>query len=68
MDIAVSSRDDLNQLLAGLNAWQFNERLARLEQSLQQLEFINGTALSLLQKLVPTIMPAQAQPQPGEPE
>mgnify|MGYP001010665016 FL=1 len=68
MDIAVSSRDDLNQLLAGLNAWQFNERLARLEQSLQQLEFINGTTLSLLQKLVPTIMPAQAQPQPGEPE
>ncbi len=68
MDIAVSSRDDLNQLLAGLNAWQFNERLARLEQSLQQLEFINGTTLSLLPKLVPTIMPAQAQPQPGEPE
>lgn len=68
MDIAVSSRDDLNQLLAGLNAWQFNERLARLEQSLQQLEMINGTTLSLLQKLVPTIMPAQAQPQPGEPE
>ena len=53
-EISVSSRDDLDQLLAGLNAWQFNERLARLEQSLQQLEVINSTTLTLLQKLLPT--------------
>ena len=68
MDIAVSSRDDLNQLLAGLNAWQFNERLARLEQSLQQLEMINGTTLALLQKLVPSIAPPESEAQPGQPE
>ncbi len=66
MDIAVSSRDDLDQLLAGLNAWQFNERLARLEQSLQQLEMINSTTLSLLQKLLPSIAPPDSEQQPGK--
>jgi putative secretion ATPase (PEP-CTERM system associated) len=66
--VALSSNDDLNHLLAGLNAWQFNERLARLEQSLQQLEIINGTTLSLLQKLLPSIVLPESEPQPGEPE
>ena len=56
-ELDVSSREDLNHLLAGLNAWQFNERLGRLEQSLQQLELINGTTLSLLQKIVSSIVP-----------
>jgi general secretion pathway protein A len=56
-ELDVSSREDLNHLLAGLNAWQFNERLGRLEQSLQQLELINGTTLSLLQKIVLSIVP-----------
>ncbi|PKO35748.1 MAG: ATPase [Betaproteobacteria bacterium HGW-Betaproteobacteria-7] len=39
-------------VLAGLNAQQFGERLARLERSLLQLEKINSTTLSLLQQLV----------------
>ena len=56
-EFEVSSREDLNHLLAGLNAWQFNERLGRLEQSLQQLELINGTTLSLLQKIVSSLVP-----------
>jgi hypothetical protein len=56
-ELDVSSREDLNYLLAGLTAWQFNERLGRLEQSLQQLELINGTTLSLLQKIVLSIVP-----------
>lgn len=66
--IAVSSNEDLNQLLAGLNAWQFNERLARLEQSLQQLEMINSTTLSLLQKLLPSTAPAEPESQTRDPE
>ena len=68
MDIAVSSREDLNHLLAGLNAWQFNERLGRLEQSLQKLEMINGTTLALLQKFVPSITPPESEPQSKDPE
>ena len=56
-DLSGSSREDLAALLEGLNAWQFNERLGRLEQSLQQLEVINGTTLSLLQKIVSSIAP-----------
>jgi len=56
----------LNHLLAGLNAWQFNERLGRLEQSLQQLELINGTTLSLLQKIVSSIVP-DSESSPKEP-
>ena len=39
-------------VLAGLNAQQFGDRLARLERSLLQLEKINSTTLSLLQQLV----------------
>ena len=62
MEIAVSSHDDLSHLLAGLNAWQFNERLARLEKSLQQLEIINSTTLSLLQKLVTSNSPPECEP------
>jgi putative secretion ATPase (PEP-CTERM system associated) len=61
-EFEVSSREDLNHLLAGLNAWQFNERLGRLEQSLQQLELINGTTLSLLQKIVSSIVPDHEAP------
>ena len=61
-EFEVSSREDLNHLLAGLNAWQFNERLGRLEQSLQQLELINGTTLSLLQKIVSSIVPDNEAP------
>jgi general secretion pathway protein A len=60
-----SSGEDLNHLLAGLNAWQFNERLGRLEQSLQQLELINGTTLSILQKIVSSIVPKN-ETSPGE--
>jgi putative secretion ATPase (PEP-CTERM system associated) len=65
---SVSSNDDLNHLLSGLNAWQFNERLARLEQSLQQLEMINSTTLSLLQKLLPSIAPPEQESQSKDPE
>lgn len=65
-DISVTSRDDLDQLLAGLNAWQFNERLARLEQSLQQLEVINSTTLTLLQKLLPTLPATDPETPAGE--
>ena len=65
-EISVSSRDDLDQLLAGLNAWQFNERLARLELSLQQLEVINSTTLTLLQKLLPTFSAPDSETQTGE--
>ena len=64
--IGISSPEELNHLLAGLNAWQFNERLARLEQSLRQLEIINGTTLSLLQRLVPSIAQQDSEPQPTE--
>jgi general secretion pathway protein A len=42
---------DLNQLLTGLNAGQFNDRLARLEKSLHQIEIINATTLALLHKI-----------------
>ncbi len=42
---------DLNQLLSGLNAGQFNDRLARLEKSLHQIEVINATTLALLHKI-----------------
>jgi len=57
IDLTGSSREDLTALVEGLNAWQFNERLGRLEQSLQQLEMINGTTLSLLQRIVSSIAP-----------
>jgi putative secretion ATPase (PEP-CTERM system associated) len=65
-EISVSSPDDLDQLLAGLNAWQFNERLARLELSLQQLEMINSTTLTLLQKLLPALSATDSEKQAGE--
>jgi general secretion pathway protein A len=65
-ELDASSREDMNHLLAGLNAWQFNERLGRLEQSLQQLELINGTTLSLLQKIVSSIVPDN-EPSPTKP-
>lgn len=68
LGIDISSRDDLDQLLAGLNAWQFNERLARLEHGLQQLEMINSTTLSLLQRLIPSLAPPDSEAQPKEPE
>lgn len=42
---------DLSQLLSGLNAGQFNERLARIERSLHQIEVINATTLVLLHKI-----------------
>lgn len=42
---------DLNQLLSGLNAGQFNDRLARVERSLHQLEVINATTLALMYKI-----------------
>jgi general secretion pathway protein A len=62
-DVDISSRDELNRLLGGLNAWQLNERLGRLEQGLQQLEMINGKTLSLLQRLVPSIVPSDTKSQ-----
>ena len=62
-EFALSSREDLDHLLAGLNAWQFNERLGRLEQGLQQLEVINGATLSLLQKFISSIAP-ESKPEP----
>lgn len=57
LDLGGSPREDLTALLEGLNAWQFNERLGRLEHSLQQLEVINGTTLSLLQRIVSAVAP-----------
>jgi len=66
LDTGGASREDFAVLLEGLNAWQFNERLGRLEQSLRQLEMINGTALSLLQRIVSSIAPEGAL-QPKEP-
>jgi len=65
-EISVSSLDDMDQLLAGLNAWQFNERLARLELSLQQLEMINSTTLTLLQKLLPALSATDSEKPAGE--
>jgi hypothetical protein len=60
LDLGGTSRAEFSALLEGLNAWQFNERLGRLEQSLRQLELINGTALSLLQTIVLSIAPEDA--------
>jgi len=57
LDLGGSSRAELSALLEGLNAWQFNERLGRLEQSLRQLEVLNGTTLSLLQRIVSSMAP-----------
>ena len=57
LDLGGSPREDLAALLEGLSAWQFNERLGRLEHSLQQLEVINGTTLSLLRRIVSSIAP-----------
>jgi len=48
---------DLSQLLSGLNAGQFNDRLARLERSLHQLEVINATTLALLHKMFVSPIP-----------
>ena len=48
---------DLSQLLSGLNAGQFNDRLARLERSLHQLEIINATTLALLHKMFASPIP-----------
>ena len=59
-DIGCASREDFAGVIEGLNAWQFNERLGRLEQSLRQLEVINGTTLSLLQRIVSSIAPEGA--------
>lgn len=67
IDPGGSSREDLTVLLEGLNAWQFNERLGRLEQSLQQLELINATTLSLLQRIVSSIAPEGDAERPGQP-
>ncbi|MCL2524242.1 MAG: XrtA-associated ATPase [Betaproteobacteria bacterium] len=47
-----SERDKPEALLAGMNLYQFSERLALLEHSLLQLEKINSATLSLLQRLV----------------
>lgn len=52
LGIQLSSPEDLKHLVAGLNAWQFNERMARLEQSLNQLQIINSTSLTLLERLL----------------
>jgi len=46
------SAEKVGQLLAGLSVGQFDERLARLEQGLMQLERINTATLSLLQQFV----------------
>ena len=51
---------DISQLLSGLNAGQFNDRLARLERSLHQLEFINATTLALLHKIFASPAPENA--------
>ncbi len=56
---------DLQQLLAGLNAGQFNDRLARLERGLHQLELINTTTLALLHQVLaaaPDTDPQNAKP------
>ena len=66
LDVDISSGEDLNRFLGGLNAWQLNERLGRLEHSLQRLEMINGKTLSLLQGLVPSIVPPDSKPQSRE--
>lgn len=39
---------DVQHLLSALNAGQFNERLARIERALHQLELINAATLALL--------------------
>ncbi len=51
---------DISQLLSGLNAGQFNDRLARLERSLHQLELINATTLALLHKIFASPAPENA--------
>ena len=40
-----------HELIATLNAEHVADRLARLEKSLQQLEYINSATLALLQKV-----------------
>jgi len=52
---------DLQQLLAGLNAGQFNDRLARLERGLHQLELINTTTLALLHQVLATAPDTEPQ-------
>ena len=55
---------DMQQLLGALNAGQFNERLARIERTMHQLELINAATLALLSKALEN-SPDEAPPQPA---
>ncbi len=54
------SADDVGQLLAGLSAGQFNDRLARLELGLLQLQRTNGATLALLKQFIAAVAPQNA--------
>ncbi|HQU80534.1 MAG TPA: XrtA-associated ATPase [Azonexus sp.] len=59
-----TSPDEVAQLLAGLSAGQFNDRLARLELGLLQLQRTNGATFSLLKQFIATVRP-QNPTEPG---
>jgi putative secretion ATPase (PEP-CTERM system associated) len=61
---ATGAADDVGQLLAGLSAGQFNDRLARLELGLLQLQRTNGATLALLKQFVASLAPQN----PSDPE
>jgi len=61
----MASHDFVN-LLSGISAGQFNERLARLERSLLRLERINGTTLTLLQRFISSLPVSIATPHEAE--
>mgnify|MGYP003417320111 FL=1 len=59
-----TSPDEVGQLLAGLSAGQFNDRLARLELGLLQLQRTNGATLNLLKQFIAAVRP-QNPTEPG---
>ena len=59
-----TSPDEVAQLLAGLSAGQFNDRLARLELGLLQLQRTNGATFSLLKQFIAAVRP-QNPTEPG---
>lgn len=52
LDLDAETADKVANLIAGLSAGQFDERMLRIERSLLRLEHINSATLSLLRELV----------------
>ncbi len=61
---SVMAPEQVGQILAALSAGQFNDRLARFELGLLQLQQTNGAILDLLKELVPATPPQN----PTDPE